>query len=89
MRKRFIIPVFIIILLAATNPSEDEYAAFAVNHKLGHYSNRITQAIGVPLLKSVTTTKDYFIATRFTTVIDQDHPIIVIGFLKKLFIKIS
>lgn len=89
MRKRFIIPVLILILLAATNPSEDEYAAFVINYKLGDYSNGITKAIGVHLLKSVTTTNDYFIGTIFTTVIDRDHPIVVIGFLKKLFIKIS
>ncbi|MFC5649073.1 hypothetical protein ACFPYJ_08000 [Paenibacillus solisilvae] len=89
MSKRILILVLIVILFLATNPTEEEYAAFVVNHELGDYSNGLTKAIGVPLVKSVTATTNYYIGTTFTTSIDKDHPIVVIGFLKKIFIKVN
>lgn len=89
-RTSIIILLLIIILLIITNPNEDHFISWIIEQE--NASNQVEEildeVVGRTMLQATTSRDSYLIFSVFS-VQEADKEILYIGFLRKIFFRIS
>jgi hypothetical protein len=84
--KTIIAAILIIILMAMTNPTKEEYVAWAQEQAMeqseGFIQKESTSLFGESHVRDSTSDNDYVVLTIFKTKIDKENTVTTIGIFK-------